>query len=179
MPMKERRWAEKPTAAHYADASKNASILQLGLRANSYSHGRLTPRVKAVFPYVAGRIPGSPFRLRSAECRGLDEKPGTFTYSRLSCEIVSYDGQARGTIAVRPTSPTTFRWTRRENRDREWEQEQAVVHPRERGGEEGADQRHRPKLDHASGLACSILVRMRMSGRERRSKTLGSEALRS
>jgi hypothetical protein len=135
--------------------------------------------VKAVFPYVAGRIPGSPFRLRSAECRGLDEKPGTFTYSRLSCEIVSYDGQARGTIAVRPTSPTTFRWTRRENRDREWEQEQAVVHPRERGGEEGADQRHRPKLDHASGLACSILVRMRMSGRERRSKTLGSEALRS
>jgi hypothetical protein len=38
-----------------------------------------------------------------------------------------------------------------------WEQEQAVVRPRERGGEERADQRHRPKLDHASGLACSIL----------------------
>jgi hypothetical protein len=53
MPMKERGGGEKPTAAHYADASKNASILQLGLRANSYSHGRLTPRVKAVFPYVA------------------------------------------------------------------------------------------------------------------------------
>lgn len=56
------------------------------------------------------RIAGAPFRLGRAECRGLDEKPGTFTYSRFTCEIVLYNGQARGRIAVWPTGPTTLRW---------------------------------------------------------------------
>jgi hypothetical protein len=46
-----------------------------------------------------------------AQCRGLDEKPGTFTYSRFACEIlVGYGGKFRGRIAVWPTGPTTLRW---------------------------------------------------------------------
>lgn len=48
--------------------------------------------------------------LRSAECRGLDEKPGTFTYSRFTCEIVVFGVNLRGRIAVWPTGPTTLRW---------------------------------------------------------------------
>jgi hypothetical protein len=53
-------------------------------------------------------------RVKSAECRGLDEKPGTFTYSRFTCEIVTgsrYYTGARGRIAVWPTGPTAMRWT--------------------------------------------------------------------
>jgi hypothetical protein len=46
-----------------------------------------------------------------AQCRGLDEKPGTFTYSRFTCDIlVGYGGHFRGRIAVWPTGPTTLRW---------------------------------------------------------------------
>jgi hypothetical protein len=47
----------------------------------------------------------------SAQCRGLDEKPGTFTYSRFTCDIlVGYGGRFRGRIAVWPTGPTTLCW---------------------------------------------------------------------
>jgi hypothetical protein len=53
---------------------------------------------------------GGSFSVISAECRGLDEKPGTFTYSRFTCEIVLFNRTARGRIAVWPTGPTTFRW---------------------------------------------------------------------
>ena len=50
----------------------------------------------------------APIPVRRAECRGLDEKKGTFTYSRFTCE--SSTGSAAGRIAVWPTGPTTFRW---------------------------------------------------------------------
>jgi len=53
----------------------------------------------------------SPFRVVSAACRGLDEKPGTFTYSRFTCDIrAGYQGRIGGRIAVWPTGPTTLRW---------------------------------------------------------------------
>ena len=48
--------------------------------------------------------------IRSAECRGLDEKPGTFTYSRFTCEVFLFGINVRGRVAVWPTGPTTFRW---------------------------------------------------------------------
>jgi hypothetical protein len=51
------------------------------------------------------------WRLHSAECRGLDEKPGTFTYSRFTCDVlIGYYGDIRGRLAVWPTGPTTLRW---------------------------------------------------------------------
>lgn len=54
---------------------------------------------------------GSSLRVVSAQCRGLDEKPGTFTFSRFTCDIlVGYGGRIRGRIAVWPTGPTTLRW---------------------------------------------------------------------
>jgi hypothetical protein len=47
----------------------------------------------------------------SAQCRGLDEKPGTFTFSRFTCDILAgVGGRFRGRIAVWPTGSTTFRW---------------------------------------------------------------------
>jgi hypothetical protein len=53
----------------------------------------------------------SPFPVVDAQCRGLDEKPGTFTYSRFTCDIrVGYYGRISGRIAVWPTGPTTLRW---------------------------------------------------------------------
>jgi hypothetical protein len=53
----------------------------------------------------------SPYLVDSAVCRGLDEKPGTFTYSRFTCDIrVGYQGRIGGRIAVWPTGPTTLKW---------------------------------------------------------------------
>lgn len=53
----------------------------------------------------------SPYPVVSAACRGLDEKPGTFTYSRFTCDIrAGYQGRIGGRIAVWPTGPTTLRW---------------------------------------------------------------------
>lgn len=51
----------------------------------------------------------APYRVVSAECRGLDEKQGTFTYSRFTCEIrAGYSGNIGGRIAVWPTGLTTL-----------------------------------------------------------------------
>lgn len=53
----------------------------------------------------------APYRVVNAACRGLDEKPGTFTYSRFTCDIrAGYQGRIGGRIAVWPTGPTTLRW---------------------------------------------------------------------
>jgi hypothetical protein len=41
----------------------------------------------SVYPEDSNCRTQGPFRVASAECRGLDEKPGTFTYSRFTCEI--------------------------------------------------------------------------------------------
>ena len=55
----------------------------------------------------AGRVPGR----QLPSCRGLDEKPGTFTYSRFTCDIrAGYQGRIGGRIAVWPTGPTTLKW---------------------------------------------------------------------
>ena len=52
------------------------------------------------------------YRVVNAECRGLDEKPGTFTYSRFTCDIrAGYQGRIGGRIGVWPTGPTTLRWS--------------------------------------------------------------------
>jgi hypothetical protein len=51
------------------------------------------------------------YRVVSASCRGLDEKPGTFTYSRFECDIrAGYQGRIGGRIAVWPTGATTLKW---------------------------------------------------------------------
>jgi hypothetical protein len=53
----------------------------------------------------------SAYRVVDASCRGLDEKPGTFTYSRFTCDIrAGYQGRIAGRIAVWPTGPTTLKW---------------------------------------------------------------------
>jgi hypothetical protein len=53
----------------------------------------------------------APIPVVRAECRGLDEKKGTFTYSRFTCDIrAGFSGNIGGRIAVWPTGPTTFRW---------------------------------------------------------------------
>jgi hypothetical protein len=50
-------------------------------------------------------------RVEVAQCRGLDEKRGTFTYSRFTCDIlVGYYRDIRGRIAVWPTGGSTLRW---------------------------------------------------------------------
>ena len=50
--------------------------------------------------------------LESAVCRGLDEKPGTFTFSRFTCDVVTryYYGKTQGRLAIWPTGPTSLRW---------------------------------------------------------------------
>ncbi|HZT15702.1 MAG TPA: hypothetical protein VFA19_07105 [Gaiellaceae bacterium] len=52
----------------------------------------------------------APLRLQSADCRGVDERGSTFTYSRFECDVVVYGGYARGRIAVFPTGPASLRW---------------------------------------------------------------------
>ena len=64
-----------------------------------------------VYPDDPGCSTQGAVGLHSAECRGLDEKPGTFTYSRFTCDVlVGYYGRIRGRLAVWPTGPTTLRW---------------------------------------------------------------------
>ena len=63
-----------------------------------------------VYPEQANCRLEPPFFVNSAECSGLDEKPGTFTYSRFSCNIrAGTSGRIGGKIAVWPTGPTTLR----------------------------------------------------------------------
>lgn len=53
----------------------------------------------------------SPLRVVAAQCRGLDERSGTFTYSRFTCDVaVGYGGRIRGRLAVWPTGSTKLRW---------------------------------------------------------------------
>ena len=81
----------------------------------SYAENMVVTKVKI----PACNIPGagstcgtqSPYLLDSAVCRGLDERPGTFTYSRFTCDIrVGYQGRIGGRIAVWPTGPSTLKW---------------------------------------------------------------------
>lgn len=70
-------------------------------------------RIPACNVEAAGSDCGTqaPYRVVSAECRGLDERPGTFTYSRFTCDIrAGYQGRIGGRIAVWPTGQATLRW---------------------------------------------------------------------
>jgi hypothetical protein len=51
------------------------------------------------------------YRVVRASCRGLDEKPGAFTYSQFERDIrAGYKRRIGGRIVVWPTGPTTLEW---------------------------------------------------------------------
>lgn len=67
-----------------------------------------------VFPDQENCDRQAPWRVSSAKCTGADERNGSFTYSRFSCDIEVDDGNgapiAQGRIALYPTGTTTFVW---------------------------------------------------------------------
>jgi hypothetical protein len=83
----------------------------------SEARAERTVKAKVKIPYCQlypddNGCPGLKVRvaLDSAKCRGASEKGSTFTYNRFTCDVVTYNSEARATIAVYVTGRYTFRW---------------------------------------------------------------------